>query len=388
MLPRNSGMRPKVALLQHRLLHYRVEFFERVRELCHAREIDCYLVHGQATPSEKSKNDEGGLEWADKIRNHYVCIGGRDILWQPLPNSIYRADLFVIMQENRILSNYPLILRGKFSSPKVAYWGHGANFQSSAPDGFLERWKRFLIRQVDWWFAYTDLTVEIVRSAGFPLERITCLNNAIDTTAFRRTVESITSEELANIRQELGLSDNSRVGLFCGSLYPDKCLGLLVESAAIIRNSVKDFHLVVIGSGPAKHFVDQAANAYRWLHPVGPKFGREKAAYFKLAEVMMNPGLLGLHILDAFSVGLPVISTSNARHSPEISYLHNGVNGILTGGTIEEYVDAVTRLLSDVTWRQAISVNALASSQNYTIEKMAERFVDGLARCLATEKYR
>lgn len=376
----------KVAILQHRLLHYRVDFFDRLRELCRARNIDCHLVHGQATISEKSKNDEGELEWADKVRNYYVRVGDRDILWQPLPDSVCDADLFVIMQESRILSNYLLMLRGKFGGPKLAYWGHGVNFQSCAPGGLRERWKRFLVRQVDWWFAYTDLTAEIVRYAGFPAERITCLNNAIDTMAFRKTVESITHEELAEIRKGLGLNGNARVGILCGSLYPDKRLDLLVEAVATVRNSVKDFHVVVIGSGPAKNFIDQAAKTHPWLHPVGARFGREKAAYFKLAEVMVNPGVLGLHILDAFSVGLPVVSTLNARHSPEIAYLQNGVNGVLTGDTVKEYAGAVTRLLSDAVWWQSLSDNALASSLDYTVEKMAERFVDGLSRCLTVGK--
>jgi len=381
-------MQYKVAVLQYRLLHYRIDFFNRLRELCLDRNIDCHLVHGQATSNEKSKNDEGTLQWADKTHNAFVRVGDRDILWQPLPDSVRDADLFVIMQENRILSNYPLILRDKLGGPKVAYWGHGVNFQSHAPGGLRERWKRFLVRQVDWWFAYTDLTAEIVCSAGFPTERVTCLNNAIDTKAFSKTVESISHEELAEIRRGLGLDDHSRVGIFCGSLYPDKRLDLLVEAAARIRNKVKDFHVIVIGSGPTRDVIDQAAKKYPWLHPVGVKFDREKAGYFKLAEIMLNPGALGLHILDAFSVGLPVVSTSNARHGPEIAYLQNGANGVLTGDAVQEYTDAATRVLNDTLWRQSLSANALASSKNYTVEKMAERFVDGAARCLTMKKYR
>ena len=381
-------MRHKVVILQHRLLHYRVDFFNRLRELCLAENIDCHLVHGQATTSEKSKNDEGRLEWADTTYNSFVTVGGRDLLWQALPNFVKDSDLFVIMQENRILSNYPLLLRGRFGRPKIAYWGHGVNFQSTAPGGLLERWKRFLVKQVDWWFAYTDITTKIVRDSGFPNDRVTCLNNAIDTTAFSNTVASITHEELAEIRRALRIGGNSRVGILCGSLYPDKRLDLLVEAAAIVRSTVKDFHVVVIGSGPTKNFIDQAANAYPWLHPVGAKFGREKAGYFKLAEIMVNPGALGLHILDAFSVGLPVVSLSNARHGPEIAYLHHGVNGVLTRDTVNEYADAVTGVLSDGALRKFLSRNALASSQSYTVEGMAERFMGGLSKCLAVEKRR
>lgn len=381
-------MRHKVVVLQHRLLHYRIDLFNRLRELCLERNIDCHLIHGQATANEKSKNDEGDLAWADKTHNTFVHVGGRDILWQPLPDSVRDADLLIVMQENRIVSNYPIILRGKFGTGKVAYWGHGVNFQSSTPRGLAERWKRFLVKQVDWWFAYTDLTAEIVQCAGFPKERVTCLNNAIDTTTFNKTVESITNEELAEVKKRLKLGENSRVGIFCGSLYPDKRLDLLVEATALVRSQVKDFHVIIIGSGPSQNYIAQAAKTYPWLHPVGAKFGREKAAYFKLAEIMVNPGALGLHILDAFSVGLPIVATANAKHGPEIAYLHNGVNGVLTGGTVNEYADAVISLLSDVELRQLLSGKALGSSLDYTVEHMAERFVDGISRCLAMEKFR
>lgn len=381
-------MRYKVAILQYRLLHYRVDFFNRLRELCLTRNVDFHLVHGQATTSEKSKNDEGTLEWADKTHNAFIQVGGRDILWQPLPDSVRDADMFVIMQENRILSNYPLILKSKFDGTKVAYWGHGINFQSRVPGGLRERWKRFLTRQVDWWFAYTELTAEIVRCAGFPAERITSLNNAIDTTAFSETVKSITHEELDEIKEKLKLNDTSRVGILCGSLYPDKRLDLLVEAAVKIRSQVNDFHLVVIGSGPTKDLIEQAAKMYPWVHAVGVRFGREKAVYFKLAEVMLNPGSLGLHILDAFSIGLPVVSTFNAKHGPEIAYLQHGVNGVLAEDKAKEYADAATCVLKDAIWRQSLSTNALASSKNYTVETMTERFADGVARCLTMHKYR
>lgn len=388
MGPVHSLMRHKVAVLQHRLLHYRTDLFNRLRELCLERKIDCHLIHGQATVREKSKNDEGELTWADKVHNFCVPIGGRDILWQPLPDSVADADLLIIMQENRIVSNYPIILRGKRGRGKVAYWGHGVNFQSTRPGGLAEQWKRFLIKQVDWWFAYTDLSAEIVRRAGFPKERVTCLNNSIDTREFSMTVESITHAELDELRNRLKLGHNSRVGILCGSLYPDKRLELLVEAALLVRRQVKDFHVVIVGAGPSQKYVDQAAETYPWLHPVGAKFGREKAAYFRLAEIMVNPGALGLHILDAFSVGLPIVATSNAKHGPEIAYLHSGVNGVLTGDSADEYANAVIRFLNDVGFRQLVSGKALSSSLNYTVENMAERFVDGISRCLAMEKLR
>ena len=43
------------------------------------------------------------------------------------------------------------------------------------------------------------------------------------------------------------------------------------------------------------------------------KKGREKAAWFKLASVVLNPGLVGLHILDSFWAGVPMVTITLMR---------------------------------------------------------------------------
>ena len=163
-------MKRKVVILQYRLLHYRVQLFEKLKQLCFDNNIELHLVHGQAA--------------------------GKDLLWQPFPLMHLDANLVVIMQENRILSNYPFLIWRIVGGPKIAYWGHGINFQSSAPTGLRERWKKLIIRHVDWWFAYTQVTVDILLAARFENRKITCLDNAIDTCAFRNEVSSISNGEL------------------------------------------------------------------------------------------------------------------------------------------------------------------------------------------------
>ena len=179
----------KVVVLQHRLLHYRTALFEQLRANCAG--IELHLVHGQATRREQAKKDEGSLSWANKVENRAWEVGDRDWIWQPFPQHLRDADLVLLMQENRLLSNYPFLLKRFFTGPKIAFWGHGANFQSDAPAGLREQWKRWWLTRVDWWFAYTQPTVDIVRAAGFPAERITRLDNAIDTGGFKRALAAI-----------------------------------------------------------------------------------------------------------------------------------------------------------------------------------------------------
>ncbi len=372
----------KVVILQHRLLHYRVNLFQDLRQECQKRGIQLELVHGQASRRELPKRDEGHLSWAHRVTNHFWEIGQRDLLWQPFPVDLRDAELLVIMQESRILSNYWMLLSRLWSRRKVAYWGHGRNFQSESPTGLRERWKSFLLKRVDWWFAYTQMTVDILARSGYPAEKITSLENAIDTDRFKSDLASWHSQDIENERVRLGISPKAPVGLFCGSLYPDKRLELLVDSADWIKARCPEFHVVVIGDGPSMAFLRDAAASRPWIHLLGVKTGREKALYFRLGDVMLNPGLVGLHIVDAFCSALVMVTTSTARHSPEVAYLRHGENGIVAGDTPAEYGAAVLGIISDPVLMQRMKQTSFADSHRYTLQNMVLRFADGIESAL------
>ena len=378
--------RRKVVILQHRLLHYRVQLFERLRQVCAERNIDLELVHGQASPREAAKRDEGRLPWAHAMGNRFLAIGDRDLLWQPFPARLRDADLLIVMQENRIVSNYPLMLWRRLRRRQVAYWGHGKNFQSEAPDGLRERWKNLLLRQVDWWFTYTDLSVSVIQKAGFPKERITSLENAIDTTGFINDLRGCTHDDIAQARHHLGIPANASIGLFCGSLYPEKKLSLMVEAARRIQARMPTFHLLVIGDGPSMPELRGAAAEHPWMHVLGIRKGHEKALYFRMADIMFNPGLVGLHIVDAFCAGLVIATTATAPHSPEIAYLRPGENGIMADSEDPDcYAEAVLDVLVSPERLAVMRAASLRDSTRYSLENMVERFVIGIEQALGAE---
>ena len=373
----------KVVILQHRLLHYRTKFFDLLRAACAERNIDLHLVHGQASLRELAKKDEGSLPWANKVQNIFWDISGRDIVWQPFPADLTDVDLVVVMQENRILSNYPLLLSRIWSKRKVAYWGHGKNFQSDAPAGLLEKWKDFLLSRVDWWFAYTETTVDILKCAGYPEQRITCLDNAIDSEYFQQDLASISQEHLHQLRSEIGADCNSKIGLFCGSLWSAKRLDYMVTAADQIHAELPNFRLVIVGDGPGAAEVNAAAASRPWMRCVGARKGLEKAAFFRLADVVFNPGAVGLHVLDAFCAGIPMATTLESRHGPEIGYLKDGQNGIVVGGGPDIYARRIVEVLSNSVEYSRLCSAAVEDAKRYTLKNMVDRFADGIERCLA-----
>lgn len=208
----------EVVIFQYRLLHYRVRLFELMRARLHEKGVELKLVVGQPSQSELARNDEGKLDWALKVRNWFWRVRGKDLLWQPLPRCTRRAVLRIVIQENRILSNYGLQLRRLFGGPQLAFWGHGRNYQSTAPDGLRERWKTWWLTRVDWWFGYTEDTRRYLESRGFDPARVTVLNNAIDGSGFARNLNAVTLEQLAAARAELGIGEPAQVAIYCGSI--------------------------------------------------------------------------------------------------------------------------------------------------------------------------
>jgi L-malate glycosyltransferase len=376
---------PDVVILQYRLLQYRVPLFERLRAACEGRGLRLRLVHGQPSAAEAVRRDTATLPWADVVHNRFWNVGGKDLLWQPFPAALRGTRLVVMMQESRILSNYPwLFAPGR--GPRVAFWGHGRNFQSTAPDGLRERWKAGIRNHVDWWFAYTELSRRIVADGGYPSDRITVLDNAIDNEGLVADLAAVKAEQVAALRERIGAEPGAPVGLYCGSLYPDKRLDLLVEAARLVQRARPDFRLVVLGDGPSRHLIEEAARTLPWVHWAGMQRGVDKAAWFRVADCYLSPGLVGLHVLDAFCAGLPMVTTDSAPHSPEIAYLESGRNGFIVPANAADYAATCLRLIEDAALRDRLRRAAHADAQRYTMDNMVRRFVGGVQACLAAPK--
>jgi glycosyltransferase involved in cell wall biosynthesis len=369
-------------VVQRRMTHYRAPFFNCLREHLAAHDIELRLAYGQCTSDEATKGDSADIPWARRLPTRYF-LGGR-ICWQSLAAVASGCDIVVMTHENKLILN--LLEQFRRSGRRVALWGHGANLQSD-PGSARERFKRLVARQADWWFGYTSLSVPLIRKSGFPLERITVLNNAVDTQELAALFAMVTPATQTALRERLGLQ-GSRVGVFVGSLYTQKRVDLMLEAALRIRQRVPDFEFLIMGSGPDLNKVERFCAANSWAYSLGVVTGWEKAAILSLGRVMLNPGLVGLGILDSFVCGVPMLTMDRGGHSPEIAYLENGVNGAITANSMDDYVQAVCAVLTDDGLHAKLHDGCVRSAGRYTIENMASEFSAGVEQCLAAPIYR
>ncbi len=374
-------MRAKITFVQQRLFHYRVAFYERLREVLDREDIELALIHGPVPVEQRNRDDAGHLEWATIVAARSLHIADIELVWQPCLDLLRDADLVIVQQENKLLLNYLLLARRLLDGSRLAYFGHGVNRQSPDPKRLREKWKRLLLKTPDWWFAYTRLTANLLLEAGYPSNKITVVQNATDTEYLAQLRDELRGSDLDRLRGSLKIGSGP-VGVYCGSLYDLKRIDFLIDAAREIRGSIRDFELVVIGAGPDKPLVDSAALKYPWIHPVGARTGRDLGRHLALGDVCLNPGIVGLSVLDAFVYGMPVITTDCAGHGPEIAYLENNRNGIITPMSVEKYAQRVVGLFESPTELQQLSKFAEKSAKNYTTHQMADLFCEGICGCL------
>jgi glycosyltransferase involved in cell wall biosynthesis len=365
--------RARVLLVQRRLPHYRVPLFDRMRESLHGAGVQFELLHGQPTAAERQKDDSGILDWARSSESVYL-LGGR-LCWQRLQGTDRGADLVIASQENKLLYNHLAITVRR--PKRFAFLGHGANLQSADPDNLRERFKRWTARQPDWWFAYTEFAADRVKMSGFATDRITVINNAIDDSELRRDIAAVDPDAVARRRAAGG-----PIGLFIGSLYEDKRLPFLMDAAEAIRARIPGFELAIAGDGPMRDWLVQRIATLPWVRWHGPVRGAEKALLMRSADVLINPGLVGLAITDGFVAALPTLTTDCGIHSPEIAYLEDNQNGCMTADSIDAYADRVSAVLSDAGTLRRLREGAARSADVYTLDAMVARWTQGILACL------
>jgi L-malate glycosyltransferase len=376
----------QVIFLVHRLHRYREDFYRLLKPELEKEDISMLLIYSKSKDTlekdeiDTSKKDEVDVEWGKYIPIKRIRFFNSEVYWQPVLKYLKTADLIIVQQANKLLLNYFLIFFRRLFKIKMAYWGHGLNLQLPQ-NSFENKFKRLLIARTDWWFAYTPSVKKTVVSSGFDENKITVVNNAIDTHKLSNSYHQLNGQQLEKINQELQIN-SPNVGIFCGGIYSEKRIDFLIQASDIIKKEISDFHLIVIGSGPDEVKLKELIKTRDYIHFLGPKFDLERVPYFKLSKVFLMPGLVGLGVLDSFALETPMATTNFPYHSPEIEYLQDQVNGIMTENNVQDYANSVIRLLKDQKTLDKLVEGCKATAPLYNNETMVRNFVEGIKKCL------
>jgi glycosyltransferase involved in cell wall biosynthesis len=380
ILLRGRGLRPmqSVSIIQREIPHYRLPFFAQLnargeREgfritVFSAAEsaLSCSEFHHRPLPSNP------------------IGPGGGGFWLQGLTEAVAGSDVIVAPQELKCLNVPYLWARRKKLCRSWIWWGHGYNFQAAerAPWSLTikESVKRFLTRNANGLITYTEGGADYWRKNGMPAQWVRPYYNTIDVDGIRAAAAKVSEEKLAHTRATLGLG-GARVLLFSGRLYSEKRVDFLLRAFARLQESEPNVALLIIGDGPERTKLEVLRDELKLRQVCFLGACTEPGllgVYFRLAELLVIPGLVGLAIVHGYAFGLPLITTEYPAHSPEIEYL-TPETGVMTKQEMEVYAAAIEALLKSPDQLIAMRAAAMRQGDRLRLGVSVGRFLDAIA---------
>lgn len=323
-------MSQKIAFLQPHIPHYREEFFTEINK--HFKtDIYCYDL-------EKSKNQnfEAAKLQVNSIKKIQL---GPILLYSPF--RLLKGDYktLVLMLHFGHITTWFLLLSKFIHRKKIILWGQGISVkrylnEEKDPSIFLQS----MIRFADSVWLYTEKEMNQWKKL-LPNKDILSLNNTI--SGVERILELNLPTEKAELKLKYNI--NSEFCFIFSARFnnPYRRTDLLIE--IIKKSDPKKFGFIIIGDGNLKPNLSEFLNVYDF----GAVYETEvKDDLFMVADLYLQPGWVGLSIVEAMAYGKPVITFKRSEEilqCVEYHYLLDEYNAILVD-SVESFFSKISDL--------------------------------------------
>jgi glycosyltransferase involved in cell wall biosynthesis len=169
-----------------------------------------------------------------------------------------------------------------------------------------------------------------------------------------------------------------RIILFLGRIHPKKGLDLLIPAFAEVARRLPDVRLILVGPGEP-HYLEKlarlvnqcgAANRVSFL---GPVVGSEKWRAYAAATLFALPSHqenFAISVVEAMSVGTPVLISHCVNIWPEVEAANAGVISILD---TTEIIDNLLKVVGNAEFSDILGINGKAfSCRTYHWDRTAD----------------
>lgn len=206
---------------------------------------------------------------------------------------------------------------------------------------------------------------------------------------YPRFSEATPVDELEQMREALGLSDNQRILVSISRLSKEKNIVFMFQAMQQLRDRGCDFHLLVIGDGPDRHMLEQKIDELalsEHITLVGSVPPDQMARYCQLGDIFVftsRSETQGMVILEAMAAGLPVVAI---RSSGIEDIVRHQFNGFKTPSQMTQWVDCVDTLINDNAMRTQLASQAQTFASEYSIKPFTASVVGLYDTVLATQQ--
>ncbi|MBN1154212.1 glycosyltransferase family 4 protein [candidate division KSB1 bacterium] len=336
------------------------EIFKRIASQSYHVMLGCCSYQG-AKKYEMIDGIEIFRRGKRNLFNSYVPVLYKDI------RSSRKIDI-VIDDINKIPFYTPLFVK----EPIIAILHHlfGASIfsETSLPGALYVRLSESFLPAVyknTLFSVVSNSTRNELISKRLPPENVRLIHNGVDSARYRK------DDSLKSRRPIIG---------YLGRIKKYKNIDHLLQAMVIIRKSVPDVVLKVIGSGDyldslRRHSVDMGVDDI--VHFIGNVDERTKVDLLNEVWFTVNPSSKegwGLTIIESNACGTPVI----AADSPGLrdSVVHEKTGFLYPHGDIAKLAEQAIRLINDASLRNNFSHNALEWSRKFNWDDSAAQMLD------------
>ena len=320
------------------------------------------------------------------VVNRFWPKGRHRVAWQSGALAMLRSDAQVLICDEIVhnLTVWLIAFVHRFFGKRLILIG----FMTRGPgSGLVPRVRRLLLRllrrSADALISYTETGRRALEAEGWPLDRVFVSYNTLDTEVLQRISDSVTAEEVEELKARLGI--DGQAVLFLGKLIPEKHVEVVVEALALMADPPV---LVVVGEGPERVRLESLASRSpgRVIFTGAIYDEHEVAKYLGLSEFLVLPGRVGLTCVHGFAAARPSITTGRGGvdQTPEFDYVSDGENAIVLADLRPQtHADAVARLLEDPDLLADLQKGALDTAQRLRMDAMVDGYsaaVDYAAR--------
>jgi len=362
-----SGNSKTVAIIQDRIPQYRVPFFTRLSLVGSEDNVDYKVYTSDLDPFEQ-KN----VFLQASLKNMRLRFP-RNLYFHYQLDEIAKSDIVIIEQalHNPILLAR-LILDSKFKR-KTLFWGHGG-YWTKKNSALQNKILWFFVRRVSHFLVYTYGGAIRLIENGLPLDRITVLQNSIDSAAILGQIEVTGASDHSEWMKSNGLG-SSNLGCFIGEFKKEKKLQFLFDAVRAIKLEVPDFQFVYFGYGDGLDSFKDLCKEHGWMIFGGVANELEKAQLSLAGAIILNPGRVGLIAVESIAMSCPMVTCRlNDQHAPEIEYLSEPSTIMMTEYDVTAYANAVVQLLNNPESKKAMSQSLKELQPLYTVDVMANNF--------------
>jgi glycosyltransferase involved in cell wall biosynthesis len=337
--------RPRVALLQRSIAHYRFPLFKKLSAESKFDWTFYCASHEEAFGSGLPAPDVETLA-VRPTRNcplHGPWIYQRGLRLGEKPYHGLLLDLGWT-----ILSNPRYLLEARARGIATVGWSKGVAQNPERDRGFARRtYQRLILALCDALVVYGHGARAYFVERGFSAERIFIAQNTIDTARIAR-------EAPLAMQQKKDLNDRMRLdGRFVfgylGSLIPRKKVDCIIQAFNLVRATGREAVLVIAGAGVAEPALRETTGTSCFnadIHFVGRVPVGEEGGWFQLFDAYLSFAQGGLGILETMAHGKLVVSTP--EKFPETELLKDEETALLSRDfTVESFAtrmaDAIDR---------------------------------------------